>query len=76
MICLTSQITTEPPAATIGVAVIPKTIWKSNLAKKETPLTDEGVVTTWGRVVRLAASRKSFSSWEGETGLKVTFKEC
>ena len=36
--------------------------WVGNLVKEETTPTDEGVVTTWGRVVRPAAPRKSFSS--------------
>ena len=62
VIRLTSQITTEHHTATIGMAVIPKTILKSNLVKEETTPTDEGVVTTLGRVVRPAAPRKSFSS--------------
>ena len=68
--CLTSQITTEPLAATTGAAAIQKTI------QKATP-TDDGAVTTWGRVVRTAIPKILLVlNNRGETGLKFTFGEC
>ena len=74
---LTSQITTEPLAATTGAAVIQKTIWKSGLAKEETTPTDDGVVATWGRVVRFAVPKILLVlNDRGDTGLKFTFREC